>query len=394
MDEEAQAPENRRKVRTPLVVGVGASAGSLDGLKRFLAELKLGSDQAVVLVLQHREALADGELRQALASRPDIQIADASDGGEIQGGTVYLPVADTITTLHDGRLAVRKAEQAPGYRATIDSFLVSLAQERAEEAIGVILAGTGGEGTLGAATLKDHGGLAIAEKDGSGHLDESGTAAAIADFVLPPEKIAEYIQVYVRHLKRVEAKQGFDQVLAAAATSLSRIADILRNKTGNDFHGYKQNTFLRRVQRRMQVVQVDDIAAYVDFLRNDKDEVQHLFNDLLIGVTEFFRDKREFEVLETQVIPKLFEGKTANQQVRVWVLGCATGEEAYSIGILLREHMAKLETHPQVQIFATDIDGRALATARVGRYRMSIRNDMPRSGWRAGSCTRATPIAW
>jgi two-component system, chemotaxis family, CheB/CheR fusion protein len=156
----------------------------------------------------------------------------------------------------------------------------------------------------------------------------------------------------------------------------ARIADILRNKTGNDFHGYKQNTFLRRIQRRMQVVQIDEIPAYADFLRNDKDEVQHLFNDLLIGVTEFFRDKREFEVLETQVIPKIFEDKGAGQQVRIWVLGCATGEEAYSIGILLREHMAKLDATPQVQIFATDIDGRALAAARVGRYRTSIEGDM------------------
>ena len=168
-----------------------------------------------------------------------------------------------------------------------------------------------------------------------------------------------------------------DEILAAAASSLSRIADILRNKTGNDFHGYKQNTFLRRVQRRIQVVQIDDIAAYVEFLRNEKDEVQHLFNDLLIGVTEFFRDTREFDVLERQAIPKIFEGKGAGQQVRIWILGCATGEEAYSIGILLREHMAKLDSVPQVQIFATDIDDRAVAIARAARYRKSQLEDMP-----------------
>lgn len=285
-----------------------------------------------------------------------------------------------ITTIQGERFAIRKAEQAPGERATIDSFLVSLAEERAEQSIGVILAGTGGDGTLGTATLKDHGGLAIAEKivnrEEADHLLDGNMPAAIADYVLPPEDIPEHIQVYARHLRRLDEKHGFDEVLAAAATSLSRIADILRNKTGNDFHGYKQNTFLRRVQRRMQVVQIDDIPAYVDFLRNDKDEAQNLFNDLLIGVTEFFRDKREFEVLEAQIIPKIFEGKGTGQQVRVWVLGCATGEEAYSIGILLREHMATLDSAPQVQIFATDIDGRALATARVGRYRTNIEADM------------------
>ncbi|HEU4357473.1 MAG TPA: CheR family methyltransferase, partial [Xanthobacteraceae bacterium] len=274
---------------------------------------------------------------------------------------------------------VRPAQQAPGERATIDSFLVSLAEERAERSIGVVLAGTGGDGTLGTATLKDHGGLALAEKgasEESSHLADSSTPAAIADFVLAPEDIPERIQVYARHLRRLEGKQGFDEVLAAAAMSLSRIADILRKKTGNDFHGYKQNTFLRRVQRRLQVLQIDEISSYVDFLRNDKDEARHLFNDLLIGVTEFFRDKREFEVLETEVIPKIFEDKRAGQQVRIWVLGCATGEEAYSIGILLREHMTRFDTPPQVQIFATDIDGRALAAARVGRYRTNIEDHM------------------
>src|SRR5262249_2705700 len=152
---------------------------------------------------------------------------------------------------------------------------------------------------LGVATLKDHGGLAIAERvhlPNSEQLAESNTPSAIADFILPPEAIAEHVAAYARHLRRVQERKGFDEVLAAAASSLTRIADILRSKTGNDFHGYKQNTFLRRVQRRMQVVQIDDIANYVEYLRNDKDEAQDLFNDLLIGVTQFFRDRREFEI--------------------------------------------------------------------------------------------------
>jgi two-component sensor histidine kinase len=149
------------------------------------------------------------------------------------------------------------------------------------------LSGTDGDGTLGVAALKDHGGLAIAERlpqEASEHLTEGNTPAAIADFVLPPEDIPGHIQLYAHHLRRLEEKHGFDGVLASE--SLSRIADILRNKTGSDFHGYKQNTFMRRVQRRMQVVQIDDIAAYVDFLRSDKVEVQQLFNDLLFGVVQ------------------------------------------------------------------------------------------------------------
>lgn len=382
MDEptHAQSDEGKRAVKAPLIVGVGASAGAMDSIERFFGKLKLDPDQAIVLVLQYRDAVDEARLRSVLQRADGGHVAEISDGLQAAGGIIYVCPADMITTLQDGRFAVRPAEQARGERATIDSFLVALAEERAEESIGVMLAGTDGDGTLGVATLKDHGGLAIAERTAANqdetHLDHSSSAAAIADFILPPDEIPEHIQVYARHLRRLEERQGFDEVLAAAATSLSRIADILRNKTGNDFHGYKQNTFLRRVQRRMQVVQIDDIAAYVDYLRNDKDETQNLFNDLLIGVTEFFRDKREFELLENQVVPAIFRDKGAGQQVRVWVLGCATGEEAYSIGILLREHMAKMDAAPQVQIFATDIDGRALAAARVGRFRVDIEDDM------------------
>jgi len=381
MDErgQSQQEDKSRQGKSPLVVGVGASASTMNSIERFFSKFSLDPDQAIVLALQHREAFDENWLRKILERLDGTKLDEARDGVGIEGGTIYLCPANAITAIQDGRFAVRAAQQAPGERATIDSFLISLAEERAEESIGVVLAGTGGDGTLGVATLKDHGGLAIAEKLAEESLDQltdSSKPAAIADFVLPPEQIPEHIQVYARHLRRLDEKQGFDEVLAAASTSLSRIADILRNKTGNDFHGYKQNTFLRRVQRRMQVVQIDEITSYVDYLRNDKDEPQHLFNDLLIGVTEFFRDKREFEVLETQVIPKIFEEKGAGQQVRVWVLGCATGEEAYSIGILLREYMAKLDAPPQVQIFATDIDGRALAAARVGRYRTSIEDDM------------------
>lgn len=361
----------------PLIVGVGASAASLDSIERFLSHHQASADQALVMVIQHREALDEARLKRALQGGEAL--VDVRDGMTVEGGSRYLCASGTITVLQDGRFAVRPSEQAPGERATIDSFLVSLAEERAEAAIGVVLAGTGGDGTLGVATLKDHGGLAIAEQihgPEHEHLTESNSPSAIADFVLAPEEIPEHIDVYARHLRRVYEKKGFDEVLAASAASLTRIADILRVHTGNDFHGYKQNTFLRRVQRRMQVVQIDDIAQYVEFLRTDKGEAQNLFNDLLIGVTQFFRDKREYAVLEEHVVPEIFRNKGAGHQVRIWVLGCATGEEAYSIGILLREHMAKLETVPQVQIFATDIDGRALATARVGRYRTDIENDM------------------
>nr|WP_258558405.1 protein-glutamate O-methyltransferase CheR [Sphingomonas horti] len=190
--------------------------------------------------------------------------------------------------------------------------------------------------------------------------------------LLPIALIPKQIALYISNLRQVGAgRQSDEEEAESRADEIGKIATILRNVTGNDFHGYKRNTFLRRIQRRMQVVQIQEIAAYIDRLRGDREEVHHLFQDLLIGVTQFFRDPQEFDALE-QELPRLFEGKGADDHLRVWVLGCATGEEAYSIAMLLREHMATLDTPPQVQIFATDLDARALAIARAGRYSESI----------------------
>src|SRR5579871_1460274 len=223
MDERGESPQENRKgeTKTPLVIGVGASASATNSVERFFSKLSLDPDQAIVVVLQHREALDENWLRGIIERLDGTTFSEARDGAEIEGGTIYLCAADAITTIQADRFAVRPAQQAPGERATIDSFLVSVAEERAEDAIGVVLAGTGGDGTLGVATLKDHGGLALSEKtgnDGSDHLADSSTPAAIADFVLAPEDIPEHIQVYARHLRRLEEKQGFDEVLAAAAT--------------------------------------------------------------------------------------------------------------------------------------------------------------------------------
>ncbi|MFC6047501.1 CheR family methyltransferase, partial [Methylobacterium hispanicum] len=182
--------------------------------------------------------------------------------------------------------------------------------------------------------------------------------AALAGAVLPIEALAARLAAYIRQSDRQEP--GSETDMAA----LAGIAGMLRDRTGHDFHGYKPGTFLRRVRRRMQVVQREEIGDYVAYLRAQPEEVQQLFDDLLIGVTQFFRDAREFEVLERAVIPQLFAGKGRDDQIRIWVVGCSTGEEAYSLGILLREHMALLAEAPQVQIFATDLDGRALAAAR------------------------------
>ncbi|WP_201833799.1 CheR family methyltransferase [Microvirga zambiensis] len=360
-----------------LIVAIGASGAHSRPVERLLSDLSLDEGIAVVLVFQHREALDEERFSQVLAEHGrELTLAA---GAPLERGKIYWPAPNTILTLEDGHFRSRAAQENPGERATIDSFLVSAAHDQERDVIGVILSGTGGDGILGFAALKEAGGLTLAEETSEvsqENLAASTSPVALADFVLPVEQIPGRIRLYEQHLKNYREAARDGHTAEEISGALANIATVLRNKTGHDFHGYKAGTFLRRVQRRMQVVQTDTIESYMEVLRGQTDEAQDLFNDLLIGVTQFFRDRREFELLEEKVIPKLFEGKTRNDNLRVWVLGCSTGEEAYSIGILLREHMAKLDTVPHVQIFASDIDGRALATARVGRYTEAITKDV------------------
>jgi chemotaxis methyl-accepting protein methylase/two-component sensor histidine kinase len=357
-----------------LVIAIGAPTGAQNSLERLFSKLSLLPNQAVIVVAEFPKDFDEAGFR-ALLQRLAFELQAAEDGTPIRGQSVYLCQPGVITTVRGQAFSVRPAQEAPGERGTIDSLLVSLAESRRERSVGIVLSGTGSAGTLGVAALKDHGGLAVAERTSgktSDELTESSSASAIADFVLDAEAIPDHIHSYAHHLRRFDERNGFDETLATASSSLVKIADILRNQTGNDFHDYNQNTLLRRVQRRMHVTRIDDMTGYIDLLRTDEDEAENLIYDLLIGATEFFRDTREFEVLRDEVLPAIREGKQSGQPIRIWVVGCATGEEAYSIAILAAEYVATLDPPPQVQIFSTDIDGRALAVARAGRYRVNI----------------------
>jgi two-component system CheB/CheR fusion protein len=368
---DAATPDDR-----PAVVAVCASAASPQPLLQLLRALTPHSDMALVIVLQHREALDTEPFMHALREAGHVPSPIAPDA-PLEPGKTYLPDPDVIVSLENGRFRIRAVEEQPGARGTIDSFLVALAGDEDGHSIAVILAGTGADGTLGLKAVKAAGGLALAEEteeSRSSELARSNHPAALADAVLPIDQLAERIKDGVRQIEPAAGLARPDDAEVSAA--LAGIAGVLRKRTGHDFHGYKPGTFLRRVQRRVQVVQVTSIGAYLDLLRERPDEAQELFNDLLIGVTQFFRDPHEFDLLAREIVPKLFAGKAQNDRLRVWVIGCSTGEEAYSLGILLREHMATLDDAPQVQIFATDLDGRALAAARAARYAATIADDM------------------
>ena len=368
---DPKAPEGTPPAPTACVA-IAATVTDQEALGAMLSGLPVETGASFVLVLRREPELPSEPLLEAIRSATKMPISWAVDETPLAPNQIYLARDEDMLTIEAGRLRVRAATPNDG---RIDSLLVSVAERYEEAGVVVVLLGLGAEGAAGVAMTKRCGGFAIAE-GGDDQLEPGGqaeTAAGIADLRVPAARIGPEIAAYVANLVRTaDADMVAHSLREDVGQQIARIAAILRNATGNDFHGYKHATFLRRIQRRMQVVQCHNIDGYIDRLRGDPSEVQHLFQDLLIGVTQFFRDPAEFEILEREVIPRLFDGKGADDRIRVWVLGCATGEEAYSLAILLREQMAKMDVAPHVQIFATDIDARALAVARGGRYADSI----------------------
>jgi two-component system, chemotaxis family, CheB/CheR fusion protein len=354
------------------IVGIGASAGGVEALEAFFAAMPSGSGMGFVVVT-HLDPTHESWLPEIIGRRTTMPVAAARDGDQVEPQRVYVLPPGAIMVIEAGRLRLRERSDGIGERAPIDIFFSSLAEDQGEDAIGIVLSGGGSDGTLGITAIKEQGGLTLAQ--GSNRTEprfkdmpESAAATGLIDLVVPVEQMPDRLLNYLRAASEIDSER------IAAATR--NVHALLRTRLGHDFSEYKDKTFGRRVQRRMQVLQLTNIDAYVERLRREPDEVTKLFRDLLIGVTSFFRDPEAFASLESAVIPKIFEGKGSDQEVRVWVPGCSTGEEVYSIAILLREHMDKLGTTPKVQIFGSDIDQRAMTAARTGYYPESLLNEV------------------
>jgi two-component system CheB/CheR fusion protein len=350
------------------IVGIGASAGGVEALEQFFKSLPTDNGLAFVVVT-HLPPDRESMLSEILGRVTRMPVVGARDGEQVEAEHVYVLPRSAILTIRDGRLQLRGTGPTDRERAPIDVFFNSLAEDQAERAIGVVLSGGGHDGTLGLKAIKEHGGLTIAQganvtRPRFAEMPSSAVAAGIVDLELPVENIPERIIGYVRNWGAYDTGQRGD--------ALTTVFNLLRTRTGHDFREYKERTFQRRVERRMQVVQTTKLEDYAERLQREPDEVNALFRDLLIGVTDFFRDAAAFQALEALVIPKLFEGKGAEDEVRVWVAGCSTGEEAYSIAILLREYLEKSSSPPKVQVFATDIDEIAMGVARAARYPASV----------------------
>jgi two-component system CheB/CheR fusion protein len=356
------------------IVGIGASAGGIEALEGFFRGLPADPGFAIVIVT-HLSPERESLLHEVVSRLTTMSVTTVTDDVEVKPNCVFVLTSSVILTIEQKHLLVQK-NAGRRARKPIDIFFSSLAVDAGEMAAGVVLSGGDGDGTLGIKAIKERGGITLAQVgDGFGpnHPDmpESAIATGFVDFAIPVEKMGEKLVEFSHGnllIERMIDQSHRDSDEQGIHAAMPEIYAILRNQIGHDFSGYKAKTFMRRVVRRMQVSQHVTIGGYVERLRQEPQEVNALFRDLLINVTNFFRDADAFESLAVSVIPKLFDGRGADDTVRVWVPGCSTGEEVFSIAMLLREHMDKLSAVPRVQVFATDIDERALSVARAARY--------------------------
>ena len=361
------------------VVGIGASAGGLAALEVFFSSMPADIDPGMAFVLvQHLAPDHKSILTEIIQRYTRMQVFEVEDGMVVQPNCTYIIPPNRDMAFLNGTLQLLEPSEPRGQRLPIDFFFRSLASSHHERAICVVLSGTGSDGTLGLRAIKGEGGMAMAQSPGTTEFDgmpSSAIATGMVDYELAPAEMPAQLIAYATHAFGPLPRQA---LVAAPRTesALKKIFTLLRAKVGHDFSQYKPNTIQRRIERRMAVHQVEAIDAYVKFLQQTPAELEALFRDLLIGVTNFFRDPSAFLALEQQAIPGIFKGKPAGETVRVWCTGCSTGEEAYSIAMLLQERMEALKLTYHVQVFATDIDSRAIATARAGVYPASIASDI------------------
>lgn len=358
-----------------LIVGIGASAGGLEAYRSFFAHMREDSGIAFVLI-QHLSPDHDSFLAELLCKATPMTVTQAEDGMTVGPDCVFVIPPDATMTIMGGRLKVVRPAPPRDHRRPIDTFFESLAKDRGENAIGIILSGTGNDGSIGVIAIKEHGGLTLAQAEFDHHalpgMPRSATSTGQVDEVLAVEDMPARITAYQSHLTSVAGKKDGAGARQDAASHLSTIMKALRARTGHDFSEYKEKTLLRRLQRRMQVLELDTPDAYIALYGEQPEELDLLLQELLIGVTQFFRDPAAFEALNAIVLNDLVAAKGADEDLRIWVPGCATGEEVYTIAMLVREAMGERRPRPGVQIFGTDIDERAIAIARQGRYRAPI----------------------
>ena len=369
--------KKREKIQKPShYVGIGASAGGLEAIEAFFKNMVPKSNLAFIVV-QHLSPDYKSLMVELLSKKTEMPVHRAEDGMEVLADNVYLiPPKKNLTIFH-GKLLLNDKVANQGINLPIDIFLRSLAEDQGERTIAIILSGTGSDGTRGVRAIKEFGGMVMVQDEDSAKFDGMPRAAVstgVADFIMPPEKMPEQLLAYMAH-PYVSGNKHSD-ILLKDPDALTRLFAELREKTKADFTYYKPSTITRRIERRMSVNQISDFEEYVKYLQSYPVEVMALYRDLLIGVTNFFRDPDSMLELEEKWLPELLL-RVKNREIRLWVAGCSTGEEAYTLAIMVKEAMEKAGISRDVKIFATDIDKDAVITASTGIYPESIAGDLP-----------------
>ena len=356
------------------IVGIGASAGGLEALEQFFRHAPANSGMAFVLV-QHLDPNHASLLTEILQRTTTMPVVEALDQIPVEPNCVYVIPPNRDMAIFHGKLQLSVPNEPRGQRMPIDAFLRSLAEDQQENAIGIILSGTGTDGTLGLRAILGAGGVTLVQDPATAKYDgmpSSAIQAGYATHVLPVDKMPEALLAGARTFAvRTEIPNE-----PKAASGMNRILMQLRTSTGHDFSLYKKSTIGRRIERRMSQHNIEDTDVYARYLKENPAEVHTLFKELLINVTNFFRDAEAFAALEKDILPQLCKDKPDDYLFRVWVAGCATGEEAYSIAILLRELMDQSHQEFKVQIYSTDLDDDAIAIARAGVYPPNIAQDV------------------
>ncbi|MFH0958067.1 MAG: chemotaxis protein CheB [Pseudomonadota bacterium] len=358
------------------IIGIGASAGGLEAFEQFFRHTPPDSGMAFVLI-PHLDPGHASMLTEILQRTTTMPVVEAKDRMPVARNNVYVIPPNRDMTIFHGALQLSLPENPRGQRMLIDSFFRSLAEDQGERAICVILSGSGSDGTLGLRAIHGAGGVSFVQDPATAKYDGMPSSAAnsgLATYVLPVEKIPEQLTAYVETFFDRGIKP--QPTLPPVTSALNKIMAVLRSRTGHDFSLYKQNTIRRRIERRMIAYGINDTATYARYLQEHAEEVSLLFKELLINVTSFFRDAGAFDTLKMDILPKLFEHKPENYVFRVWVAGCATGEEAYSIAMTFREYMDESKLEFKVQIYSTDIDDDAIAVALAGSYPPNISIDV------------------
>lgn len=372
---DMQMKSNEQHLTPEYYVGIGASAGGLEAIESFFKNMPTGSKVAFI-VIQHLSPDYKSLMVELLSKKTDMPVYRAEDGMDVEANRIYLiPPKKNLTIFH-GKLMLSEQDHTKGVNLPIDIFLRSLAEDQGEKAVAVILSGTGSDGMRGIRAIKEHGGMVMVQDEETAKFDGMPRAAistGLADFVIAPEGMPRQLLAFMKH-PRIFSSSDKDGALADKH-GLNKIFALIKNKTKVDFTYYKENTVNRRIERRMTINQIDDLDNYIDYLQRYPGEIIALHKELLIGVTSFFRDPETFDYVHKKCLPNIVDN-VAGQELRLWIAGCSTGEEAYTLAMLLHEYAERIGRKRNMKVFATDIDKDAIQFAANGVYPESIAADI------------------